>query len=147
MRSQHLVLNSTLRLKKLRHLAYIYKRQLRQSHEIASEKALVISQLEDSVHRLGCKVELLNEENEKKSKDLTELSQKLNENYRMVAELSSDNLRLSTEKAAAEQLLEEVKHEQTLLREELSKAQKVVKNSLHQLARPCSVLQSQKEAR
>lgn len=140
-RSQHLVLNSTLRLKKLRHLAYIYKRQLRQSHENASEKALVISQLEDSVHRLGCKVELLNEEAEKKSKDLTELSQKLNENYRMVAELSSDNLRLSTEKAAAEQLLDEVKHEQTLLKEELSKAQKVVKNSL-QLASTSNVIRA-----
>ena len=74
---------------------------------------------------------MVSEENEKKTRDVTDLQQKLNENYRMVAELSSDNLRLSTEKAAAEQLLEEVKHEQTLLREELSKAQKVVNNSLN----------------
>ena len=94
----------------------MYKRQLRQSRENGSEKALIIAQLEDSVHRLGCKVDLVNEENDKKAKDLTELQQKLNENYRMVAELSSDNLRLSTEKAAAEQLLEEVKHEQSLLK-------------------------------
>ena len=67
---------------------------------------------------------------EKKSKDIGELHQKLNENYRLVAELSSDNLRLSTEKAAAEQLLDEVKHEQSLLRTELGKAQKVIEDSM-----------------
>ena len=140
-----MVLHSTLRLKKLRHLAYVYKRQLRQSRENGSEKALIIAQLEDSVHRLGCKVDLVNEENEKKAKDLTELQQKLNENYRMVAELSSDNLRLSTEKAAAEQLLEEVKHEQSLLKSDLAKAQKVVNNSLHLASTSAAVRPSSPE--
>ena len=75
-------------------------------------------------------MEATTEETDKKSRDIAELHQKLNENYRLVAELSSDNLRLSTEKAAAEQLVEEVKHEQCLLRAELSKAQKVLDESM-----------------
>ena len=52
-RSQNLILNSTLKLKRLRSLCYGLKRKLRQSHETSSEKSLVISQLEDSVNRLG----------------------------------------------------------------------------------------------
>ena len=52
-RSQNLILNSTLRLKRLRTLCYGLKRKLRQSYETSSEKSLVISQLEDSVNRLG----------------------------------------------------------------------------------------------
>ena len=59
--------------------------------------------------KIGNKVETVNEENERKSKDFQEVQRKLTDYYKFVAELKSDNLRLSTEKSAAEQLLEEVR--------------------------------------
>ena len=59
--------------------------------------------------KIGNKVDTVNEENERKSKDFQEVQRKLTDYYKFVAELKSDNLRLSTEKSAAEQLLEEVR--------------------------------------
>ena len=125
-----LLISSTCSLRKLRSLCSRLKKRLSQSHGTLTEKNLHISQLEDAVKHLGAKIESATEETEKKSRDLSELHLKLNENYRLVAQLSSDNLRLSTEKAAAEQLLDEVKHEQSLLRGELGKAQRVIEDSL-----------------
>lgn len=125
-----LLVNSTLSLKHLRKSCCQIKRKLRKSHGNLGEKNLLISQLEEAVKHLGAKVESTSDEVERKSRDLAELHQKMNENYRLVAELSSDNLRLSTEKAAAEQLLDEIQHDKALLKGELGKAQKIIENSM-----------------
>lgn len=125
-----LLFNSISGLRKLRNINSNLKKKLGQSQSTLAEKNSHISQLEEAIQNLGAKIEATTDEAERKSRDLAELHQKLNENYRLVAELSSDNLRLATEKAAAEQLLEEVKHEQSLIKGELGKAQKVIQDSM-----------------
>ena len=115
---------STYSLFRLRGMLNKSNKRLRRSVQAVYDKQEVIHQLQeqakvlsrkaDQVEGLTSDLSVTKTSLAAKSGELTEVQEKLNENYRLVAKLSSENLKLSGEKVKADQLVAQVIQEQVL---------------------------------
>ena len=121
----NLMAASTYSLFRLRGMLNKSNKRLRRSVQAVYDKQEVIHQLQeqakvlsrkaDQVEGLTSDLSVTKTSLAAKSGELTEVQEKLNENYRLVAKLSSENLKLSGEKVKADQLVAQVIQEQVLL--------------------------------
>ena len=131
-----LLAGSTYSLHRLRRLCYRFRKRIKYLSGDLIAKQLQINQLQDNAIILRqkadktdeclCEMAMMKDDIQNKTNELSDLQDKLNENYRLVAGLSSENLKLSSEKLKADDLVNEVIKEQARLKQELQKAIQVV---------------------
>ena len=113
---------STYSLFRLRGMLNKSNKRLRRSVQAVYDKQESIHQLQEQASSLARKADqvdgltadltIAKTNLAAKGAELTEVQEKLNDNYRLVAKLSSENLKLSGEKLKADQLVAQVIQEQ-----------------------------------
>lgn len=131
-RCRSIMAGSAFSLQRTRKICRRLMKLLRRARAETMEKQVSANQLQEALASLRQKAERaedhrlenlrLRDELEGQQREVKDIREKLNENYRLVAGLSSENLKLSTEKLKADDLVAEVIKDQARLRSELHKA-------------------------